>query len=141
MWHLHKTSLALILMGITSVATSVQASDYMLDKVVSVTRHGVRPQTNTEKLDKGTGQSWPRFGVADGHLTGHGYTGMWQQGRYQLAQWEREGLSVHANLHAEASQRSTLITLGASIETHYAPQTQGYPKRSYIAPHEWPSML
>lgn len=97
MWHLHKTSLALILMGITSVATSVQASDYMLDKVVSVTRHGVRPQTNTEKLDKGTGRSWPRFGVADGHLTGHGYTGMWQQGRYQLAQWEREGLSVHAN--------------------------------------------
>ncbi|MGO1296148.1 MAG: histidine-type phosphatase [Vibrio sp.] len=97
MWYLTKKPLTLLVVGLASVAASVQASDYTLDKVVTVTRHGVRPQTNSEKLDKGTHKAWPRFTVADGHLTGHGYTGMWQQGRYQLAEWKREGLAMAAD--------------------------------------------
>lgn len=82
-----------LLMTLLSSAAYAQ-STWTLDKVVSLTRHGVRPQTNTAKLDKATGLKWPKFLVSDGHLTGHGYTGMWQQGQYLIDQWQSEGLHI-----------------------------------------------
>ncbi|MFC3024650.1 histidine-type phosphatase [Vibrio zhugei] len=122
MWYLTKQSLIVIFVSMASVACSVQASDYTLDKVVTVTRHGVRPQTNSEKLDKGTGKVWPRFTVADGHLTGHGYTGMWQQGRYQLAEWKRQGLalatdcaSAHENVFLWTSPKQRIKATGKAM--------------------------
>lgn len=86
--------LGALAMGLIAGLTQAQASSWTLDKVVSLTRHGVRPQTHTEKLNKGTGLDWPRFEVPDGNLTGHGYTGIWQQAKYQLKQWQSEGLGV-----------------------------------------------
>jgi len=83
-----------LFIGILASTFPAEASSWTLEKVVSLSRHGVRPQTNTEKLDKGTNLHWPKFGVEDGHLTGHGYTGMWQQARYQLQQWNSEGLNI-----------------------------------------------
>ncbi|MZI93858.1 histidine-type phosphatase [Vibrio sp. CAIM 722] len=85
---------AALLVGLMGSISSASASEWTLDKVVSLSRHGVRPQTNTEKLDKATGKSWPKFEVADGTLTGHGYTGIWQQAKYQLKQWNDEGLNI-----------------------------------------------
>ena len=54
-------------------------SDYTLDKVVVLMRHGVRPQNDTAKLDQATGKNWPRWSVPDGNLSGHGYAGIVDQ--------------------------------------------------------------
>lgn len=73
-----------------------QQPEYTLDKVVIVMRHGVRPQTDIEKLEKSTGQSWPKWNVPDGYLTGHGYAGVLQQANYQFAQWKKRGLVINS---------------------------------------------
>lgn len=69
-------------------------SRYVLDKVVVLSRHGVRPQTDTAKIEEATGRKWPQWTVEDGLLSGHGYTGMTLQAAYQLEQWKRAGLHV-----------------------------------------------
>ena len=86
--------LAGLFISLLATISPALASTWTLDKVVSLTRHGVRPQTNTEKLNKATQLEWPKFDVADGNLTGHGYAGMMQQGTYLLAQWQQQGLNV-----------------------------------------------
>ena len=69
-------------------------SDYTLDKVVVLMRHGVRPQNDTAKLDKATGKNWPRWSVPDGNLSGHGYAGIVDQSRYMFENWKSEGLAL-----------------------------------------------
>ena len=59
------------------------ADDFVLDKVVQVSRHGVRPPTDSAKLAKVTGRAQPRWSVPDGHLTGHGYAAAVEMGRYR----------------------------------------------------------
>ena len=71
-------------------------SDYTLDKVVVLMRHGVRPQNDTAKLDQATGKNWPRWSVPDGNLSGHGYAGIVDQSRYMLQHWKSEGLALSA---------------------------------------------
>ena len=71
-------------------------SDYTLDKVVVLMRHGVRPQNDTAKLDKATGRNWPQWLVPDGNLSGHGYAGIVDQSRYMLQHWKSEGLALSA---------------------------------------------
>ncbi|MFM2480306.1 histidine-type phosphatase [Celerinatantimonas sp. YJH-8] len=94
-YRINRFKVGAILLGLLIPGAYAQTSaTWQLDKVVSLSRHGVRPQTDTEKLDKATGLQWPHFIVADGHLTGHGYTGMWQQGQYLLSQWQQQGLAV-----------------------------------------------
>ncbi len=90
----NKLQVAAIVISTLVSSHSALAGSWTLDKVVSLTRHGVRPQTNTDKLDKATGLKWPKFDVADGQLTGHGYTGMWQQGTYFINQWKTAGLNI-----------------------------------------------
>lgn len=69
---------------------------YTLDKVVMLSRHGIRPQTSTASLNKATGKNWPAWLVPDGHLSGHGYAGMVAQGTYLKNQWQAAGLSLTA---------------------------------------------
>ena len=69
-------------------------SDYTLDKVVVLMRHGVRPQNDTAKLDEATGKNWPRWSVPDGNLSGHGYAGIVDQSRYMFENWKSEGLAL-----------------------------------------------
>lgn len=69
-------------------------SDYTLDKVVVLMRHGVRPQNDTAKLDQATGKNWPRWSVPDGNLSGHGYAGIVDQSRYMFENWKSEGLAL-----------------------------------------------
>lgn len=71
-----------------------KSSDYQLEQVVSLTRHGVRPQTDTAKLNSVTGKQWPTWQVPDGHLTQHGYDGMVAQAHYQQQMWEKAGLKI-----------------------------------------------
>ncbi|MFH2503797.1 histidine-type phosphatase [Klebsiella indica] len=77
-----------------SHAAPAEASRYELEKVVMLSRHGVRPQTDTAGLEAATGKKWPEWSVPDGFLTGHGYAGMLTQGAYQLAAWRAQGLPV-----------------------------------------------
>ena len=69
-------------------------SDYTLDKVVVLMRHGVRPQNDTAKLDHATGKNWPQWLVPDGNLSGHGYAGIVDQSRYMLQHWKNDGLAL-----------------------------------------------
>ncbi|AQT47836.1 histidine-type phosphatase [Bartonella choladocola] len=71
-------------------------SDYTLDKVVVLMRHGVRPQNDTAKLDQATGKKWPQWLVPDGNLSGHGYAGIVDQSRYMFENWKSEGLALSA---------------------------------------------
>ncbi|CAG8998645.1 MAG: Periplasmic AppA protein [Candidatus Celerinatantimonas neptuna] len=86
---------------------------FVIEKVVTLSRHGVRPQTHTEKLDKATGLKWPHFYVADGHLTGHGYAGIVQQASYQLKQWHQEGFNLR---YSNRCPRSNQVFLWASSQ-------------------------
>ena len=78
----------LLLASLFSPAAFAQAptSDgYVLDKVVQVSRHGVRPPTasNEKLLTSVTQRQWPTWLVPFGNLTGHGYTGAVEMGRYR----------------------------------------------------------
>lgn len=96
-------TLTLLLPGITlslvpaSHAVSTDSTRYTLEKVVMLSRHGVRPQTDTASLEKATGKKWPEWNVPDGFLTGHGYAGMLAQGAYQVAEWRTHGLPIGAD--------------------------------------------
>ena len=64
-----------VALGMSSPLT-VHAQDeghYVLEKAVQVSRHGIRPQTDTAKLVEATQRQWPTWLVRDGELTGHGY--------------------------------------------------------------------
>ncbi|MFP1763746.1 histidine-type phosphatase [Lonsdalea quercina] len=69
---------------------------FTLENVVTLSRHGVRPQTDTDALNKATGKTWPAWTVQDGHLSGHGYAGIIHQGAYQIAHWRAAGLPIGA---------------------------------------------
>lgn len=68
-----------------AIAQTPTSDGYVLDKVVQVSRHGVRPPTasNEKLLTKVTERHWPVWLVPFGNLTGHGYTGAVEMGRYR----------------------------------------------------------
>ncbi|MBW0235132.1 histidine-type phosphatase [Pseudomonas taetrolens] len=79
---------SLILAGMFTPMTFAQTASneaYVLDKVVQVSRHGVRPPTesNEKLLTAVTQRQWPTWLVPFGNLTGHGYTGAVEMGRYR----------------------------------------------------------
>ena len=85
-----KTSLyaSLLLAGMLSppaFAQTASSDGYVLDKVVQVSRHGVRPPTesNEKLLTRVTQRQWPTWLVPLGNLTGHGYAGAVEMGRYR----------------------------------------------------------
>ena len=80
------TSMLLTSMISPAVFAQTPTSDgYVLDKVVQVSRHGVRPPTksNEKLLTTVTQRKWPTWLVPFGNLTGHGYTGAVEMGRYR----------------------------------------------------------
>jgi len=70
------------------------AEHYVLEKVVEVSRHGVRPPTphNTETMEAGTARKWPVWLTHDGELTGHGYAASIIKGHYEADGWRKRGL-------------------------------------------------
>ena len=75
-------------------AQTLTSDGYVLDKVVQVSRHGVRPPTasNEKLLTKVTERHWPVWLVPFGNLTGHGYTGAVEMGRYRAEVLRSAGL-------------------------------------------------
>lgn len=73
----------------------VHAEDrYQLEKVVEISRHGVRPPTpgNRKEIEAATERAWPRWNTADGELTGHGYAAVVNKGRWQGEHYRQLGL-------------------------------------------------
>lgn len=70
------------------------APHYVLEKVVEVSRHGVRPPTadNRKEMETGSGRAWASWLTADGQLTGHGYTAAWLKGQYEGNHYRQLGL-------------------------------------------------
>ena len=77
-----------------AVAQTPTRDGYVLDKVVQISRHGVRPPTasNEKLLTKVTERHWPVWLVPFGNLTGHGYTGAVEMGRYRAEVLRSAGL-------------------------------------------------
>lgn len=76
-------------------AETLNTEGLRLDKVVLVMRHGIRPATDTAELQAWSAKTWPRFAVADGQLTPHGYAAT-----VLLGQWQRQYLVGHGLLAA-----------------------------------------
>ncbi|WP_261641441.1 histidine-type phosphatase [Erwinia mallotivora] len=87
----------LFLLMLSLLSTVVQAQDYTLEKVVQVTRHGVRPPSpdNRQMIETGAGRRWTDWLNQDGELTGHGYTAAWLKGRYESQRYRQLGLLQH----------------------------------------------
>lgn len=65
--------LACLIAAAASVLTVSPAAADTLEKVVVVTRHGVRAaMSSPERLETATAKPWPRFAVPAGHLTANG---------------------------------------------------------------------
>lgn len=82
-----------VVLGAASCASQAE-SHYVLEKVVEVSRHGVRPPTpgNRQAMQDGTDRAWPQWTTRDGELTGHGYAAAVLKGRYEAEYYRRQGL-------------------------------------------------
>ncbi|TQL16611.1 4-phytase/acid phosphatase [Zymomonas mobilis] len=67
---------------------------YVLEKVVELSRHGVRPPTPKEAdyLAAGTNRSWSEWVTPLGELTGHGYAASMLKARYEGEYYRKNGL-------------------------------------------------
>lgn len=68
----------------TGVPVTVIAASHnlVLDKVVTMTRHGVRSQSNTASVQQNSPTPIPVFNAKDGELTPHGYAAITLMGDY-----------------------------------------------------------
>jgi 4-phytase/acid phosphatase len=65
----------------------------VLERVVLVSRHGVRAPTQTlEALDAATGRAWPAWPVGPGELTPHGAKALGRMGDFLRSVYVRKGL-------------------------------------------------
>ena len=91
------------------------ARDAKLQFVIVLTRHGVRsPLTAQADLDKYSAAPWPRWEVAPGILTAHGYELMKIFGAWDRAKFSADGLfapsgcadSTHVTILADIDERT-----------------------------------
>lgn len=70
------------------------ADRYQLEKVVELSRHGIRPPTagNREAIEAATQRPWTQWTTRDGELTGHGYAAVVNKGRAEGAHYRALGL-------------------------------------------------
>ncbi|MFS2222421.1 histidine-type phosphatase [Pantoea sp. B65] len=81
------------LLALLSFSAGAQPQ-YILEKVVEISRHGVRPPTpsNTQAMAAGTARQWPQWLTAEGELTGHGYSAAVIKGQYNGSYYRQYGL-------------------------------------------------
>jgi len=67
---------------------------YQLEKVVELSRHGVRPPTpgNRKEIEAATQRPWTQWSTHDGELTGHGYAAAVNKGRWEGEHYRQLGL-------------------------------------------------
>ena len=70
------------------------APEYQLEKVVELSRHGVRPPTpgNRTEIEAASQQPWTQWSTADGELTGHGYSAVVNKARWEGDHYRQLGL-------------------------------------------------
>lgn len=76
----------LLLISSASMSAAFANDDiWQLEKVVEVTRHGVRPPTPGSRavIEKETNRTWPEWKTPDGFLTPHGVKAARQQGKFE----------------------------------------------------------
>ncbi|ORM79506.1 3-phytase [Pantoea deleyi] len=85
---------ALILTSLWLASPAAQAATYQLEKVVELSRHGVRPPTpgNRKEIEAASEQPWTQWSTADGELTGHGYSAVVNKGRWEGDHYRQLGL-------------------------------------------------
>jgi len=69
-------------------------AQYQLEKVVELSRHGIRPPTpgNRKDIEAATQRAWTSWTTHDGELTGHGYTAVVNKGRWEGERFRQLGL-------------------------------------------------
>jgi len=88
------------------------AGDAKLQLVIVLSRHGVRsPLTSQADLDKYSAAPWPKWEVAPGILTAHGY-----QLRKLFGAWDRERFSADGLFAPTGCADSTHVTILADID-------------------------
>lgn len=86
-------ALALMLGCSVPGAAMAQAPAEQLEKVLILSRHGVRAAMSTpEQLESATARPWPHFKVPRGHLTDNGHILSRLLGRYHRELYVRQGL-------------------------------------------------
>lgn len=67
---------------------------YQLEKVVELSRHGIRPPTpgNRKDIEAATRRAWTTWTTHDGELTGHGYAAVANKGRWEGEHYRELGL-------------------------------------------------
>uniref|UniRef100_UPI0031F99776 histidine-type phosphatase n=1 Tax=Klebsiella pneumoniae TaxID=573 RepID=UPI0031F99776 len=73
---------------------SAVAANWQLEKVVELSRHGIRPPTpgNREAIEAATQRPWTEWATHDGELTGHGYAAVANKGRAEGQNYRQLGL-------------------------------------------------
>ena len=115
-------------------ATSAQAAapGEQLEKVVILSRHGVRAaMSSPERLEETSARPWPRFSVPPGHLTARGEALASLMGGYFHQLYVAEGLlpegdcgaayywaNVTQRTIATAQAVSTTLSPGCAVEVH-----------------------
>lgn len=69
-------------------------AQYQLEKVVELSRHGIRPPTpgNRKEIEAATQRPWTIWTTHDGELTGHGYAAVVNKGRWEGDHYRQLGL-------------------------------------------------
>lgn len=107
------------------LALAAQADDhYQLEKVVEISRHGVRPPTsgNRKEIEAASERAWATWRTADGELTHHGYAAVVNKGRWQGEHYRhlgllRAGCPDAAEIYVRASPlQRTRATAAALVE-------------------------
>lgn len=84
--------------------TTPLATPWRLDKVIIVSRHGVRPPTKmTRQMHEITSQTWPNWSAPLGHLTPTGATLVSLLGGYYAQHLQQAGLFAQGGCPAEGS--------------------------------------
>lgn len=99
----------ILLTSALPLQANAQTESYALEQVITLVRHGIRPQTDTEALNNATGQQWPTWSVPDGHLTQRGYQGMVNQAQYQTTDWQKQGLALYQNMPCDEQQKQVFL--------------------------------
>lgn len=89
---------AFALAALVAAPAAAQTSGETLEKVVILSRHGVRAaMSSPERLETATARPWPRFSVPPGHLTANGGTLSTLFGAYYRELYARQGLLAGAD--------------------------------------------
>lgn len=116
---------AAFLMLAPSVSAAASRSGDHLEKVVILSRHGVREaMSSPERLEEASARPWPRFEVPAGHLTARGGQLVEQMGAYYRQLYAAEGLLTSGDCgqtYFWANQTQRTIATGQAYARAIAP--------------------